>query len=94
MQFTAAEIEAQDIPSCILPRDNDKGLGGLYHGGFKAFTNLDFFKEVGITHVVNTAAAADPEKGFPLGLKYIVSAPTIATVMWFSCQVIWQHNNI
>ena len=81
-----------DIPRCILPRDSDKGLGGLYHGGFKAAMNLDFFKEAGITHVVNTTS--DPEKQFTLGLKYIVSASNYNnyyTVMWtfmFSCQAI------
>ena len=73
MQSAAAEV--LDIPSCILPRAVDKGLGGLYHGDYKAAMNLDFFKEAGITHVVNTAG--DPEKGFAFGIKNTVSAPTI-----------------
>ena len=45
--------EAPDTPSCILSRDKNKGLGGLYHGGVM---NGTFLKKEGITHVVNTAA--------------------------------------
>ena len=74
MQQPATD-ETLDIPSCILPRDEEEELGGLYHGSYKAIANVDFLKAAGITHVVNTATY--PEKGF--ALKCILSQLT--TVM-------------
>jgi hypothetical protein len=47
-------LQAQ-TPSLILPRERSGGLGGLFHGGFKAVMNEDFLKEEGVTHIVNTA---------------------------------------
>ena len=57
-------------PSCIIPPDTTSsgGLGGLYHGTFRAVMNTDFLKKEGVTHIVNTA------KGMEIfGPKYTVS---------------------
>ena len=48
-------------PSCILPRE--AGLGGLFHGGFKAVMNVDFLKKEGVTHIVNTAKGLETQFG-------------------------------
>lgn len=56
-------------PSCIIsPLDaSPGGLGGLYHGSFRAVMNMDFLKKEGVTHIVNTA------KGLEIfGPKYTV----------------------
>ena len=59
------------IPSCILPREAAAGLGGLFHGGYKAVMNVDFLKKESITHVVNTAKGQLDET---FGPRYKVSS--------------------
>ena len=59
--------KGEKTPSLILPHEPG-GLGGLFHGGFKAVMNEDFLKKEGVTHIVNTA------KGLEIfGPKYTVS---------------------
>ena len=65
-------------PSCILPRESAAGLGGLFHGGFKAVMNVDFLKGEGVTHVVNTAKGLEGRYGH----KYTVSS---TSTKWPRC---------
>ena len=57
------------IPSCILPRGEATGLGGLFHGGYKAVMNVEFLKKEGVTHIVSTAKGL----GTQFGHRYTVS---------------------
>ena len=66
MQALEYSQKGEMTPSRILPRESG-GLGGLFHGGFKAVMNTDFLKKEGVTHIVNTA------KGLEIfGPKYTV----------------------
>ena len=55
------------VPSCILAVDKSLGLGGLFHGGFKAVMNVEFLKKEMVTHIVNTAKGLEY-----FGPKYLV----------------------
>ena len=52
---------APDTPSCILSRDEDKGLGELYHGGYKAVMNGTFLKKEGITNALMQQSTEAPD---------------------------------
>ena len=72
-------------PSCVFPREaatdscrGKKGLGGLFLGGYKTVMNVDFLKEEGVTHVVNTAKGLET-----FGPKYTVSSTNIYGTMKF-----------
>ena len=75
IQTSTARMQAQVLvtPSCILPVETAAGLGGLFHGGFKAVMNVDFLKKEGVTHIVNTAKGLESR----YGQKYTVSSTTI-----------------
>ena len=68
-----AQPRSSDTPSCILPRDEANGLGGLFHGGYRAVMNIDFLQSEGVTHVVNTAKGLD----ITYGRNYTVSSNTL-----------------
>lgn len=66
--------KGEKTPSCIIPASHG-GLGGVFHGGFKAMMNAAFLREANITHIVNTA------KGLEIfGPKYTVSELVCCTV--------------